>query len=533
VRAVPHDARPVSAVTARGGVAVTPHALATQAAIDVLLSGGNAADAAIAANATLGTVLPTTCGIGGDLFALVHGPGMGAPEALNASGRGGSGLDAAELRAAGHVAIPPRSVSSITAPGCVDGWEALAERHGTRPLGILLADAISHAERGFEVSLELADDLERIAPIVGAAPSAPELYPDDRPPRAGTELTRPGYAAVLAAIAEHGRVAFYEGRVADAIVRATEGRLTAPDLARRQADWVAAIGLDVFGHTLWTTPPNSQGYLTAAATWLLEHFAMGDDPGHPAFHHAVVESYRAVAWERNALVADPDHLPLTVERLLDPNRFASRLDAMSHDRVAAWPAPGRSPGGTAYLCVVDAAGMAVSLIQSNFTGIGSGISAGDTGVWLHNRGAGFSLEPGHPNEAHPGKRPLHTLSPTLWTRGGSASLVLGTRGGHQQPQYLLQVAALLHLARLEPAEVQSEARWHIDAAGDGGASVLLTEARMPEVVVVGLTRRGHAVSRGPAWSPGWGPVSVIAIAPDGTRRAAADPRASTAHAAHD
>jgi gamma-glutamyltranspeptidase/glutathione hydrolase len=520
-------------VTTRGGVAVTPHALATRAAIDVLLSGGNAADAAIAANATLGTVLPTTCGIGGDLFALVHKPGMGPPEALNASGRSGSGLNAAELRDAGHLAIPPRSASSITTPGCVDGWEALAERHGTLPLGTLLIDAISHAERGFEVSPELAGDLDRIAPIVSAQPSAPELCPDGRPPRSGTGLTRPGYAAVLAGIAEHGRVAFYEGRVADAVMRATEGLLTAADLTRRQADWVTPIGLDVFGHTLWTTPPNSQGYLTAAAAWLLERFAADDDPGSPAFHHAVVESYRAVAWERNALVADPDHLPLPAERLLDPDRLAPRLEAMSHDRVAAWPAPGSSPGGTAYLCVVDSAGMAVSLIQSNFTGIGSGISAGDTGVWLHNRGAGFSLEPGHPNEARPRTRPLHTLSPTLWTRGGAASLVLGTRGGHQQPQYLLQAAALLHLARLEPGKVQTVARWHIDAAGDGGASVVVAEARMPEDVVVGLTRRGHVVSAGPAWSPGWGPVSAIAIAPDGTRRAAADPRVSTAYAAHD
>jgi gamma-glutamyltranspeptidase/glutathione hydrolase len=530
---VPHDAPDVSAVSTGGGAAVTPHFLATEAAVGTLRSGGNAVDAAVAANAVLGMVLPTTCGIGGDLFALVHEPGAQRPAALNASGRGGTGLDAAAIRAEGHDTMPLWSPWAITSPGCVDGWEALLGRFGTRPLGTLLAAAVDHGERGFGVSRELSDALSRIAPTVRHAPSAAELYPAGRPPGVDAVVQRPRHAAVLAEIAARGRSAVYEGPVAEAIVAATGGRLSTTDLAACHADWVTPIGIDVFGQTLWTTPPNSQGYLTAASAWLLERFSSTTDPSHPAFHHAVVESYRAVAWERDGLVGDPDHLPLPASRLLDPARLAPRLAVMDPDRAAGWPPPGSSPGGTAYLCVVDAHGMGVSLIQSNFTGIGSGISAGDTGIWLHNRGAGFSLVPGHHNEAAPGKRPLHTLAPTLWTRGGALSLLLGTRGGHQQPQYLLQAAALLHLAGLDPEDVQPMPRWHIDAPGPGEPSVLLAEARMPEAVVLGLRGRGHVVRRGPPWPPGWGPVSIIAVGADGTRRAAADPRVSTAYAAHD
>jgi gamma-glutamyltranspeptidase/glutathione hydrolase len=194
-------------------------------------------------------------------------------------------------------------------------------------------------------------------------------------------------------------------------------------------------------------------------------------------------------------------------------------------------APRPLAGGTAYLTVLDAAGMGVSLIQSNFTGIGGGLSAGSTGVWLQNRGACFTLEPGHPNEAAPGKRPRHTLSPTLWTREGRLALLLGARGGYQQPQYLLQMAALLFVAGLGPAAAQAQPRWHIDEAAGDGASVVVAESRMPEDVVAGLGLLGHSISAGPALSPGWGPVAVIAVAPDGTRTGAADPRVATARAA--
>lgn len=520
---------PVSTVAGRGAVAVSPHHLATEAAVDVMRRGGNAADAVVAANAVLGMVLPTTCGIGGDLFALVHTPGMTRPEVLNASGRGGSGLSADALRAAGHTAMPQRTVESITVPGCVDGWEALLARHGSLPLADLLAPAIAHGTDGFAVSRELASDLARIQDLIRHQGSAAPLYPGNAPPAEGATLRRPDLAATLAAIAADGRAALYEGAVADAIVAATDGVLTGSDLAGNRPDWMEPVGAAVFGHHGWTVPPNSQGYLTIAAAMLLERLAPAPDPEDPAFHHAVIEAYRAVAWERDDLVADPRHAPLAPDDLLDPGRILDRLARIRTDAVAPWPAPSPAPGGTAYFCAVDDRGMAVSCIQSNFSGIGSGISAGGTGVFLHNRGGGFSLVPGHPNEARAGRRPLHTLSPTLWTRDGAVSLVLGTRGGHQQPQYLLQMLAHLFLTGAPPGEAQQRPRWHDDRDG-GTGSVVSAEVRMPEQVVAGLAGRGHVVRPGPDLPQGWGPVSVIAIGGDGTRRGAADPRVSTATA---
>jgi gamma-glutamyltranspeptidase/glutathione hydrolase len=523
--------RTVSTYRGSGGVAVAPHRLATSAAVEVMRRGGNAADGAVAANAVLGMVLPTTCGIGGDLFAVVHRPGDERPAVLNASGRGGSGLDAEELRSSGLTTIPIGHPASITVPGCVDGWEALVERFGTRSLADLLATAIALGEDGFEVSTELAQDLRRIEDRIRSQASAAALYPGGAPPPEGAEIRRVDLARTLERIALDGRGAFYEGPVAATVAAATGGILTVEDLSANHPDWVEPVGADVFGLEAWTVPPNSQGYLTIAALMLVEALDPPADPDDPGFHHTVIEAYRAVAWERDDLVADPGRAPLEPTRLLDPERVLARATRISQERVASWPEAGPAPGGTAFLCVVDGDGMAVSLIQSNFHGIGSGISAGDTGVFLHDRGGGFCLIPGHPNEAASGRRPLHTLSPTLWTRAGQAVMTLGTRGGHQQPQYLAQMASLMLHVGLEPEVAQTAARWHTDQAGERSGSHLVVEARMPEEVVAGLTRRGHVIDRGPDFPQGWGPVSVILLDDDGQRAAAADPRVSTASAA--
>ena len=519
----------VSHARGTGPAAVTPHTLATRAAIDIMAAGGNAVDGAIAANAVLGVVLPTTCGIGGDLFSMVHTPGAVAPAALNASGRGGSGLDADAMAAAGLTAVPLYGPEAVTVPGCVDGWEALAERFGTRPLAELLEPAIRLARDGFAVSVELAAALGRLEQRISDQPSAAPLYPDGMPPAAGTTIFRPLLAATLESIALHGRSAFYEGRVAEAIEQSTGGIVTGADLAANRPDWVEPIGIDVFGTRAWTVPPNSQGYLTLAAAWLFEQLGVGTDPDDPAFHHAVVECYRAVAWERDDLVADPRFAPLPPDLLLDPNRLGGRLDRLRTGRAQLWPAPAPARGGTAYFCTADAAGMGVSMIQSNFHGIGTGISAGGTGVWLHNRGAGFTLTAGHPNRAAAGKRPLHTLSPTLWSDSGRLRLLLGTRGGHQQPQYLLQVAALLFHAGLDPADAQAMPRWEMEHAEAGVSSLIRFEARVSDAIVSGLEQRGHTVERHPDYPPGWGPVSIIASGAGGLT-AATDPRVTTATA---
>ncbi len=245
-------------------------------------------------------------------------------------------------------------------------------------------------------------------------------------------------------------------------MKATGGRITMEDLAGMRSDWVQPLGLDVFGLTGWTVPPNSRGYVTLATVWLFEQLEPPLDPENPDFFHLLIEAYRSVAWELGDLVTDPDFAPLPPEELLNPDRLSRRLDRIDRTSVASWPPAAAPPGGTAYLCVLDRAGMGVSLIQSNYTGFGGGISAEGTGFFLHNRGAGFNLRPGHPNELAPGKRPLHTLSPTLWTKDGRLELLLGTRGGSYQPQILVQIAANLLYAGLAPRETQARPRWVID-----------------------------------------------------------------------
>ncbi len=507
---------------------VTPHELATDAALEVLRRGGNAVDAAIAANATQGVVAPETCGIGGDLFALVHAPGQAEPLTLNASGRAGSGVTAAQLRDR-LGSMPQRHPATITAPGCVDGWEALSDRLGVLPLGDVLEPAIELASTGFPASPELARAAEDLEPLLARQPSARPLYPAGHAVTAGAQLRRPGLATTLRAIAEGGRSSFYEGPVADAIVNATEGVLLRSDLERPHADWVRPLSIEAFGATGWTTPPNTQGYIALAAAWLFEQLDPPEDPDHPLFHHCAVEAYRSIAWERDDVVADPATAPMPLLSLLDEERLSAHLDEIDSSRAGRFPLPSSAPGGTAYLCVRDGRGLGVSLIQSNFWGIGSGRSAGATGVFLHNRGAGFNLIPGHPNEYEPGKRPLHTLSPTLWTVDGRLTMLLGTRGGQFQPQLLLQMVTALRHAQMNPHAAQDLPRWQVTGWERDGHPVVRLEDRFDDRIAEDLTKRGHRVERARSREPGWGPVSVIIEGEDSVI-GAADPRITTASA---
>lgn len=501
-----------------GGMAVAPHHLAAEAALAVMAEGGSAADGAIAANAVLGVVLPETCGPGGDLFALVHQPGQEAPACLNSSGHAGSGASAEELRAQGHDTIPFRGPWAVTVPGCVDGWEALSGRFGAVPLSQALRPAIELCA-GFETSPELAAALGRAQEWLAQTPSASALYPNGSPPLAGDILSRPLLETTLGTIADGGRGSFFD-HVGPEITDATDGRVTADDFGRVQSDWVDPIGIDVFGRTAWTVPPNSQGYLTLAAAAIFERLDVGRDHADPAFQHGLIEAYRAVSWERNDVVADPIAAP-SID-LLDRQRLSERADSIDLATPAEWPDSPEARVGTAYLCVIDATGLGVSLIQSNYTGIGSGLSAGGTGVFLHSRGAGFNLRAGHPNELAPGNRPLHTLAPTLWTRSGQLDTLLGTRGGHVQPQLLLQIAALRMVAGLDAAAAQAAPRWTLDELA--GTPPVRVEPGFPE----GLADRGHSVEVTSGPMEGWGPVSVIEVDAGGTRTGAADPRVSTA-----
>lgn len=491
--------------------------------MEILAEGGNAVDAAIAANAVLGVCEPQTCGIGGDLFALIFRPGSSTPVALNASGRAGAGADPEIIRRTGGTEIPSDHPLTATVPGCVDGWEALSDLHGAMPLSRVLAPAIRIAAEGFPASTELAAALGRRDQAFRAQPSARALYAAGEP-RRGDRIQRPDLAHTLRGIAEGGRAAFYEGSPGRAISEATGSLITSIDLVRRQADWITPLALDVYGRTAWTIPPNTQGYLTLATAWIFEHLQPPDDPDDPRYVHTLIEAYRSVAWERDDFVADPDFAPLLPSELVSPARLSTRSREIS-DRAATWPTSTKPPGGTTYLCALDRDGLGISLIQSNFEGIGSGIAAGDQGFFLHNRGAGFNLTAGHPNEIAPGKRPLHTLAPSLWTREGALDLILGTRGGHQQPQLLAQIIAHLFAAGDRPGVAQARPRWTTEVLS--GTSRLRVESRMSESVVTDLERRGHHVERVADYVGAWGPISFISVDDHGLKTGAPDPRVDT------
>jgi gamma-glutamyltranspeptidase/glutathione hydrolase len=510
----------------RGAVAVTTHRAATDVALAIMASGGNAVDAAVAANAVIGIILPDTCGVGGDLFALIYGPDDEAPLCLNASGRAGRGANAALLRASGLTRVPERGPLGVTVPGCVDGWEALLEVAGSRPLRELLGPAIT-AAGGFEVTPELAASLQRAKSWLAGQESASGLYPGGRVPEAGDVVSRLDLQATLEILATGGREAFF-AVVGPRITDATEGALVETDMRRSQANWVDPVSREVFGRTAWTVPPNSQGYLTLAAAWVFERLAPLPSTLDADYHHALIEAYRSVAWERDDMVADPGRAPMSPTELLSESHLAARADAIDPASTTTWPTSFRAAGGTTYLACIDEAGLGVSLIQSNYMGFGSGLGAGDSGVFLHNRGAGFTLHEGHPNELMPGRRPLHTLAPTLWTREGNLDLLLGTRGGNYQPQLLLQVAAHLLYAGLDSAAVQEHPRWVIDEFGSGSCSAVAVEPGLDRVVA-GLMNRGHEVRVVDGPQEGWGPVSFISVA-GGERVGAADPRVSTAAA---
>ena len=512
------------------GAVVTPHVLSTQAGMEMLDRGGTAVDAAIAANAVQGMVAPETCGIGGDLFALVHAEGT--VTALNASGWAGTNVSAQTLRDENLISIPQHHPASVTIPGCVAGWFALHERYGRLPFESVLARAIELGHIGFAASTEYSRATHRMATFLGAHEAGAQLLVDGRPPLRGARVRRPNLARTLEAIAHDGRDAFYSGSVATSISDAVGGLITPEDVAAYSPDWTDPVSTDVFGVTGWTIPPNSQGYLSLATLAIFEALTPTLDPGDSRWTHILVEAYRAAASERDDIVADPAHAPLANDMLLDPERLAGLSSGISLERAAERRRPSPKPGGTMYLCAVDGTGMGVSLIESNFHGIGTGIGAGESGFILHNRGGGFDLQPGHPNEIAAGKRPLHTLSPTLWTEGGRLRTLLGTRGGYQQPQLVAQVGALMFGAGRSPGHAQAEARWTIGNLDDASAlSVVDVESDMSSHITHGLTARGHTLRQQSVRVPGWGPVAVIDIAAHGLRTAAADPRVDTASAA--
>lgn len=508
---------------------VTPHRLSAEAGRQIIAQGGNAVDAAVAAVAAQGVVAPETCGLGGDLFTLIQAPGWERPRALNASGRAGSGAKSGELRDLGLSSIPGDHPAAATIPGCVDGMVTLLAELGSLDLPQVLAPAIALARDGFEVSTEQAAAFSRQAEVYRDNTAVASFYPEGRVVRRGEVVKRVELARTLETIAGGGREAFYRGTPGDDISAAVGGLIHRDDMSVPQADWVDPIGVEVAGLTAWTIPPNSQGYLGPATLAVFEMLEPPDDPADPAWWHLLIESYRCLAWERDDLVSDPDNLGLPADLLLDRARLERAAATVDPAMTGVWPAAMGSVSSTAYLCAADAEGLAVSIIQSNYRGTGSPFGAARSGFLLQDRGMGFTLTPGHPNELGPGKRPLHTLSPTLWSAGDEPRWLVGTRGGAVQPQLIAQLAARTIIGGQALDAAQEASRWTISEFGPGSGSSLDFEPGAPDGVVDDLKGRGHVISLAGGRQPGWGPMSIIELA-GAERRAAADPRVDTAAA---
>jgi gamma-glutamyltranspeptidase/glutathione hydrolase len=505
-----------------GAVAAANH-LAASAGASVLQRGGNAVDAAIATTAVMAVTEPATCGLGGDLFALVAQSGE-PPVALNASGRGGSGADPDGLRAEGHDAMPfSLDVRGVTVPGCVDGLVALHDRFATLPLSELLADAHRFAANGFAVSPMLA----ATSALLTAEQRAEMLGQGDAL-AIGQRLALPSLAATLAAIGERGRAGFYEGEPGRELVELGAGEFGDEDLRADQADWVGPLAIDAFGRRLWTAPPNSQGYLALAGAWIAEQVGVPDDPADERWAFVLVEAARQAGFDRLAAL----HEHADGRRLLAPERLAPRAAAIGEHASPALRDRYRD-GDTTFLCAVDRDRTGVSLITSNGASFGSRLGLPRSGVFLHNRGAGFSLQAGHPAEYGPRRRPPHTLVPLVVTdAGGMLEAVLGTAGADAQPQIDLQLLARTLLSGQDPGTAIASPRWTLARpnatafhvwAGEG-PPIVQVEPGAAAAWAPGLRRRGYEVSEGQIGEHSFGQAQMIRVTEHGTLAGAADPR---------
>ncbi len=434
-----------SPVLATQGIVATSQPLAAAAGLRLLQEGGNAIDAAVATAAVLNVVEPMMCGIGGDLFALVYHAESEKLYGLNATGRAGSRSSAAKLREQGLTHMPGSGIISVTVPGALDGWEQLRSRFGTRPLAELLEPAIRYAEEGFPVSQIIATGWQFSEEKLLRQPDAADTYLiEGRAPRHGEIFRSPDLAKTFRKIAAEGPDVFYRGEIARAIadfVLSEGGSVTYEDLANHRSDWVDPISTSYHDFTVYQMPPNSQGFVALEMLNILEGYDL-ENLGHNSseYLHLLIEAKKLAFADRDAYLADPEKSPVPVEKLLSKEYAKTRRALIDRDRIASEVAPGLDDQTeTVYLTVVDKDRNAVSLIYSVFSNFGSGRVVPGTGIALQNRGTGFSLVPGHPNELAPGKRALHTNMPGMVFKEGRPWMSYGVMGGNMQPQGHTQV----------------------------------------------------------------------------------------------
>jgi gamma-glutamyltranspeptidase/glutathione hydrolase len=434
-----------SEVIAQNGMAATSHPLATQVAIDILKKGGSAVDAAIAANACLGLMEPVSNGIGGDLFAIVWDADDKKLHGLNASGRSPRSLTLDHFLENGYESIPYYGPLSVSVPGCVDGWFELHDKFGKMPMKDILKPTIDYARNGFPMAELIAYYLKRSAPRYVKYPGFKEVFmPNGRTPSKGEVFRNPMLANTLQMIADGGRDAFYKGDIARTIaayMNEQGGFLSYDDLSSHQSEWVEPVSTNYRGYDVWELPPNGQGIAALQILNILELYdvkSMGF--GSEEYMHVLVEAKKLAFEDRAMYYADPAFNQLPVDRLISKEYAAERAKLIKPDRAGrSYPAGKLRNGDTIYLTVADKDGNMVSLIQSNYLGIGSGMTPTGLGFVLQDRGNLFSLEKGHMNVYEPGKRPFHTIIPAFVTKDGKPFLSFGVMGGSMQPQGHAQV----------------------------------------------------------------------------------------------
>ncbi|MCY4246049.1 MAG: gamma-glutamyltransferase [Chloroflexi bacterium] len=483
-------------ISARRGMVGASNPLAAQAGLNILRRGGNAADAAIATSAVMNVTEPGSCGIGGDCFALYYDAASGQVSALNGSGRAPAALSLERVRELGWARMAPFHAHSVTVPGAVRGWHDLLARHGTMRLADVLVDAIHYAADGFPTAPVAGTRWRRNQAFLRSADNAEEYLPAGDAPQAGQVVCLPGLAKTLRAIAAGGPDAFYTGAVAEAIVNSLAergGLMSLDDLKNHRSTWDEPIHTDYRGITVVECPPNGQGLTALIALNIAEQFDLGAQVwDSPQRIHLMVESMRLAWADAHEYIADMRQAEVPVAALLSKEYAARRASLIANDStMASPPSPGELPGGsdTIYLSVVDGAGNACSFIKSLYMGFGVGIVAKGTGVWLQNRGAGFSLRAGHRNCLAPGKRPYHTIIPGLALKDGRLWASFGVMGGFMQPQGHFQVLSGLVDDGLNPQEALDRPRWHIKDGSPGGE--LLVEAGLPYATLTALASMGH------------------------------------------
>ena len=482
-----------SNIIAHNGLVATSQPLAAQAGLDVLKAGGNAVDAAIATVATLCVVEPCSTGIGGDAFALIWQADEQKLYGLNASGPAPQGLTAEFVRSQGHNTYPPEGGLAVTVPGSLRGWQLALDRFGSMGLDTLLAQPIRYARDGYPVSQRIAQSWYRSRDLLGRLPDSRRVWlPNGRSPQAAELFLNPEFAHTLQTIAHNGYDAFYSGDIGRQIAEAVQadgGFLTQDDLVAYQPEWVEPISVTYRdGFVFHEIPPNGQGLTALLALNIAKQFDLPTlGYGSADYYHALIEAMKLAFADAQAYIADPRQVNVPIDALLSDSYTQSR-HALIQPEVALQPSPGspQTQGDTVYLTVADGNGNMVSWIQSLYMGFGSGITAGTTGVQLQNRGANFSLEPGHPNEAAPEKRPYHTIIPGFITKDGQAWSSFGVMGGFMQPQGHLQVGVNMIDFEMDPQTALDAPRFNwLD-----NKRVAL-ETAVPDTVRQILAQRGH------------------------------------------